>query len=141
MCRRLVPCLAALVLALSLPLQAADPKEAAEQLRTLDEVQVVVDPDKAKALGQMLSSDIRERMRAANQRETKHWQAIKTKADWEAYRDARIKALRDTLGDRVSTGAAVREHHSHGESWHAPAAPQELTLPAGARTVWTQRPL
>lgn len=97
MCRRLVPCLAALVLALSLPLQAADSQEAADELRKL-EVQVVVDPDKAKELGQMLGADVRERMRAANQRETKHWQAIKTKADWEAYRDARIKALRDTLG-------------------------------------------
>ena len=34
-----------------------------------------------------------------------------------------IDALRSLLGDRVSTTDAVREHHSHGESWHAPRQP------------------
>ncbi len=37
--------------------------------------------------------------------------------------------LRVLLGDRVSTAAAVREHHSHGESWHASAAPDAVVFP------------
>jgi D-lactate dehydrogenase (cytochrome) len=37
--------------------------------------------------------------------------------------------LRALLGERVSTAAAVRAHHSHGESWHAPAAPDAVVFP------------
>ena len=40
-----------------------------------------------------------------------------------------VAALRSVLGDRVSTAAAVREHHSHGESWHAPAEPDVVVFP------------
>jgi dienelactone hydrolase len=35
---------------------------------------------------------------AANRRETKAWQALKNRADWERYRDARLAALRASLG-------------------------------------------
>src|SRR3954469_12930041 len=38
-------------------------------------------------------------------------------------------ALRELLGSRVSDGPAVREHHSHGESYHAPAAPDVVCFP------------
>ena len=37
--------------------------------------------------------------------------------------------LRGILGDRVSTGASQREHHSHGESWHTPALPDVVVFP------------
>ncbi|MGE0814110.1 MAG: FAD-binding oxidoreductase [Vicinamibacterales bacterium] len=37
--------------------------------------------------------------------------------------------LRALLGDRVSVAAAVREHHSHGESWHAPGLPDAVVFP------------
>src|SRR5687768_4464407 len=37
--------------------------------------------------------------------------------------------LRALLGDRLSTAESVREHHSHGESWHAPAAPDAVAFP------------
>ena len=40
-----------------------------------------------------------------------------------------IDALRSLLGDRVSTTDAVREHHSHAESWHAPARPDAVVFP------------
>ena len=33
------------------------------------------------------------------------------------------------LGDRLSTSQSVREHHSHGESWHAPSAPDAVAYP------------
>ncbi len=40
-----------------------------------------------------------------------------------------IVDLRAVLGDRVSTGASQREHHSHGESWHTPALPDVVVFP------------
>ncbi len=40
-----------------------------------------------------------------------------------------IAALRDLLGTRLSTSDAVREHHSHGESYHEPHAPQAVVFP------------
>jgi D-lactate dehydrogenase (cytochrome) len=37
--------------------------------------------------------------------------------------------LRAALGDRVTTAAAVREHHSHGESRHGPGVPDAVAFP------------
>ena len=37
--------------------------------------------------------------------------------------DSAIAALKQLLGARANDTAAVREHHSHGESYHTPAAP------------------
>jgi D-lactate dehydrogenase (cytochrome) len=41
-----------------------------------------------------------------------------------------LQQLRALLGDRVTDAVAVREHHSHGESYHAPAAPDLVCFPA-----------
>jgi D-lactate dehydrogenase (cytochrome) len=46
-----------------------------------------------------------------------------------------IDALRGILGDRVSTSDAVREHHSHGESWHAPGLPDLVAFPTSTEEV------
>lgn len=46
-----------------------------------------------------------------------------------------IDALRALLGDRVSTSDAVREHHSHGESWHAPGLPDVVVFPTSTEEV------
>ena len=46
-----------------------------------------------------------------------------------------IDALRAILGDRVSTSDSVREHHSHGESWHAPGLPDAVVFPASTEEV------
>ena len=40
-----------------------------------------------------------------------------------------LTALTAILGDRVSASAAVRDHHSRGESYHAPAPPDLVTFP------------
>lgn len=40
-----------------------------------------------------------------------------------------INELRSLLGARTSTAMAVREHHSQGESYHAPAAPDAVCFP------------
>ena len=46
-----------------------------------------------------------------------------------------IEALRAVLGDRVSTSESVREHHSHGESWHAPGLPDAVVFPQSTEEV------
>ncbi len=40
-----------------------------------------------------------------------------------------VADLRALVGNRVSTAAAVRGHHSHGESWHAAAEPDAVVFP------------
>lgn len=39
---------------------------------------------------------------------------------------AAINELEDLLGERVTTNRAVRDHHSHDESWHAAALPDAV---------------
>ena len=46
-----------------------------------------------------------------------------------------IDALKELLGDRVSTSESVREHHSHGESWHPPGLPEAVVFPASTDEV------
>jgi D-lactate dehydrogenase (cytochrome) len=51
-----------------------------------------------------------------------HCMAVETRAGL-------IDELRTLLGDRLSTSDSVREHHSHGESWHAPGLPDAVAFP------------
>jgi D-lactate dehydrogenase (cytochrome) len=46
-----------------------------------------------------------------------------------------ISDLRDLLGDRVSTVAAVREHHSRGESHHEGRLPDGVVYPVSTEEV------
>ena len=46
-----------------------------------------------------------------------------------------IDALKAIVGDRVSTSDSVREHHSHGESWHPPGLPEAVVFPASTDEV------
>ena len=49
--------------------------------------------------------------------------------------EAAAVALRALLGSRMSDGMAVREHHSHGESYHPAAAPDLVCFPASTGEV------
>ena len=46
----------------------------------------------------MLSDDADARLREANRRDARQWANVRSKADWEKFRDARLQALRDSLG-------------------------------------------
>jgi D-lactate dehydrogenase (cytochrome) len=46
-----------------------------------------------------------------------------------------LEPLRRLLGDRLSTAAAVREHHSRGESYHASAPPDLVVFPTSIDEV------
>ena len=49
--------------------------------------------------------------------------------------DELLQHLRGLLGDRVTAAAAVRDHHSRGESYHTPAAPDLVTFPRSTEEV------
>jgi D-lactate dehydrogenase (cytochrome) len=55
----------------------------------------------------------------------------------EQVRDVQAAAaeLRALLGARATDGAAVREHHSHGESYHPAAAPDLVCFPTSTEEV------
>jgi cephalosporin-C deacetylase-like acetyl esterase len=63
----------------------------ADKLRALDAR--VLEADRPRMLG----DDARAHIDAANKRETEAWKQVHTRADWEKYRDARVKALHDSL--------------------------------------------
>ena len=46
-----------------------------------------------------------------------------------------LSSLRTLLGDRVTASVAVRDHHSRGESYHTPAAPDLVTFPRTTEEV------
>ena len=46
-----------------------------------------------------------------------------------------VRELKNLLGNRASDAAAVREHHSKGESYHTPAAPDVVCFPASTEEV------
>jgi D-lactate dehydrogenase (cytochrome) len=46
-----------------------------------------------------------------------------------------VEELRALLGQRVSRSEIVREHHSHGESWHPPALPDVVCFPNSTSEV------
>jgi D-lactate dehydrogenase (cytochrome) len=48
-----------------------------------------------------------------------------------------LAALTDVLGDRVTAAPAVREHHSRGESYHTPAAPDLVAYPRSTEEIST----
>jgi D-lactate dehydrogenase (cytochrome) len=54
--------------------------------------------------------------------------ALKTPARQTAI-EAALRDLRGVLGDRVTAADPVREHHSHGESSHAPGLPDLVCFP------------
>src|SRR3954447_278780 len=50
-------------------------------------------------------------------------------------RDALVAELTAVLGDRCTTNPTQIEHHSHGESWHEPAAPDVVVFPLTTEEV------
>src|SRR4030095_12143612 len=48
---------------------------------------------------------------------------------------AALAELTTLLGSRASDAAAVREHHSHGESYHPPAPPDVVCFPTTTAEV------
>ena len=86
------------VLASSLVIHADDADDLARKLASLDAPVFSADEAKARQLPQMLRRDQLARIQAAHRREAEAFQKLKTKADWEQFRDQRLQALREALG-------------------------------------------
>src|SRR5437899_3194769 len=93
---------AGICLILTVPLYGGDDKTSIEdlgtRLRVWDATVLRADNPQSGRLPQMLADDARARLRAANLRESQAWQVVKTRADWEKFRDIRLQALRVSLG-------------------------------------------
>jgi dienelactone hydrolase len=72
-------------------------RDLAAGLRDLEPI-VAPGSDDAKLLSQMLAKDIKARRDAVNQQLTKLWNGLKSREDWEKFRDPRLAALRQSLG-------------------------------------------
>ena len=81
------------------------------------------DDPRAKALPRMVAADAKRRMQEANLRESKAFAAVKTREQWEAFRDARLAALRKSLGTFPEPPkdlriVATRKHAGDGYELH-----------------------
>jgi cephalosporin-C deacetylase-like acetyl esterase len=94
----LTPSVAIAVMAIAVACPALRAADLVDELRKLDTRVVPADSKEAKDLPRMLERDARARIASANQRETEAWRKITTREEWERYRDERVKALRESLG-------------------------------------------
>jgi cephalosporin-C deacetylase-like acetyl esterase len=74
------------------------PAHALDLVQELRELDARVAPTDQGQLSRQLANDVRRRLREAGERENRAWAAVHTRADWEGFRDARLKSLRDSLG-------------------------------------------
>ena len=77
---------------------AAADADLATRLRELRSSVVSPESELAARLPQMLADDVRARIASANRRSSTTWAGIRSRAQWERFRDARIEALRRSLG-------------------------------------------
>ena len=66
------------------------------------------DDPRTKGFARMMDDDARARMRGANLRESKAFAEVKTKGQWETYRDERLRKLRESLGSFPEAPKALR---------------------------------
>jgi dienelactone hydrolase len=60
---------------------------------------VFSDPGDRQRMAEMWARDMRQRRIAANNRETEAWRLVRSRKEWEEFRDARLEALRRSLGE------------------------------------------
>ncbi|QDU19128.1 alpha/beta hydrolase [Urbifossiella limnaea] len=66
------------------------------------------DDPRAKALSKMVWADARKRLADAGEREANAFAAVRSRADWEAFRNPRLVALKASLGHWPEPPARVR---------------------------------
>ena len=81
------------------PTEAADRPDSTKLAAAIEglSAHVLSDSKRDEAAG-MIERDLRRRRDAANERNRADWYAIKTREQWEAYRDGRLEKLRTSLG-------------------------------------------
>jgi dienelactone hydrolase len=82
----------------------------AKELRDYATAELAKVPGKDGKFSTALPDYLRDQIKEANKRDREAWNAVKTKEDWEKFRDERIKALRESLGTwpEVPKNMAIR---------------------------------
>src|SRR5688572_15127395 len=70
----------------------------AKELRDYATAELAKVPGKDGKFSTALPDYLREQLKEANKRDREEWNKVQTKADWEKFRDERIKALKESLG-------------------------------------------
>jgi len=87
------------VVSLLLAIFCLRPADAGDLAGALDDLDVtVLSNDERQELAGMISRDIERRRLLAIQRENMAWSKVKSRDDWERFRDQRLNALRESLG-------------------------------------------
>jgi cephalosporin-C deacetylase-like acetyl esterase len=86
-----------IALLLAVPVAAAEP-ELGEALKNLDARVIVRGQVRQPPLASMLPRDAEAGLRLANAADRRAFDEVKTRADWERFRDVRLQALRASLG-------------------------------------------
>jgi hypothetical protein len=101
--------LSLLALLLTLPARADEATDAlAKELRDYATAELAKVPDKDGKYSTVLPDYLNQRIKEANQLDREAWAKVHTKADWEQFRDQRIKALRESLGTWPPVPKSVR---------------------------------
>lgn len=89
---------------------AADPGQAARAswVRRLDGRVLTEKDEPGLEPAGMLTRDIRARVQEASLRESREWERVHTRAEWERFRDPRVRALRESLGLRAASPGSPR---------------------------------
>ncbi|HVK10567.1 MAG TPA: acetylxylan esterase, partial [Gemmataceae bacterium] len=100
-----------LVLVLPVALRADDPTDAlARELRDYATAELAKVPGKDGKFSPVLGDYLRKGIEAANKADREAWAGIKTRAEWEAFRDQRVGALRASLGTWPDVPKSVPVH-------------------------------
>jgi dienelactone hydrolase len=91
-----------------LPLAAVALALVAADLPNVDPAVFPPDDPRAKTLPKMVWADARRRLAGVGEREARAFAAVQTRADWEAFRNPRIAALKESLGHWPDPPAAIR---------------------------------
>ena len=98
-----------LALLFTLPARADDATDAlAKELRDYAAAELAKVPGKDGKYSTALPDYLNQQIKEANRRDREAWAKIQSKADWEKFRDARIAALRKSLGTFPEVPRAVR---------------------------------
>jgi hypothetical protein len=101
--------LSLIAVVISIPAYAEDATDAlAKELRDYAAAELAKVPDKDGKFSTALPDYLNQRIKEANQRDRDAWAKIRNQADWENFRDERIRALRESLGTWPAVPKSVR---------------------------------
>ncbi|MCS7045937.1 MAG: hypothetical protein NZO58_06245, partial [Gemmataceae bacterium] len=86
----------------------AGQEQLAAALKDLDPRVFPAKSDEAKELAQQLGKWLRGQRDQVNRRDVQAWDALKSREDWESFRDSRLAALKRSLGTFVDVGKPPR---------------------------------